>query len=113
MLLEVRHVSGIVPLVDSQRPDRRADPDQRIPRQQGTDLAYIRELADEVGYVFYIEPGPAPGANVAYWGPEIKVGVPQPALNIDMDAHTNVESLSFSFDNEQNGDPDGLLLRTS
>ena len=30
--------------------------------------------------------------------PEIKVGVPQSALNIDMDAHTNVESLSFSFD---------------
>jgi hypothetical protein len=26
------------------------------------------------------------------------VGVPQPALNIDMDALTNVESLSFSFD---------------
>ena len=24
--------------------------------------------------------------------------MPQPALNIDMDAHTNVESLSFSFD---------------
>ncbi|MBM4288377.1 MAG: hypothetical protein FJ135_09580, partial [Deltaproteobacteria bacterium] len=34
-------------------------------------------------------------------GPELKVGVPQPALNIDMDAHTNVESLSFSFDKEK------------
>jgi hypothetical protein len=51
-----------------------------------------------VGYVFYIEPGPAPGTNIAYFGPEIKVGVPQPALNVDMDALTNVESLSFSFD---------------
>ena len=36
--------------------------------------------------------------NIAYFGPEIKVGPPQPALNIDMDAHTNVESLNFSFD---------------
>ena len=27
------------------------------------------------GYVFYIEPGPVPGTNIAYWGPEIKVGV--------------------------------------
>jgi hypothetical protein len=53
-----------------------------------------------VGYVFYISPGPVPGANIAYWGPEIKVGVPQPALNINMDAHSNVESLSFSFDTE-------------
>jgi hypothetical protein len=48
--------------------------------------------------VFYIEPGEAPMTNVAYFGPEIKVGPPQPALNVDMDAHTNVESLSFSFD---------------
>ena len=43
--------------------------------------------------------------NVAYWGPQIKVGVPQPALNLDMDAHTNVESLSFSFDAEARSTP--------
>jgi hypothetical protein len=73
-------------------------PIERIPAQKGTDLAYIRELADMVGYVFYIEPGPVPGTNVGYFGPEIKIGVPQPALNVDMDALTNVESLSFSFD---------------
>jgi hypothetical protein len=73
-------------------------PIDRIPAQQGTDLAYIRQLAEKIGYVFYIEPGPAPGTNVAYFGPEIKIGVPQPALNVDMDAHTNVESLSFRFD---------------
>jgi hypothetical protein len=73
-------------------------PVERIPAQQGTDLAYVRQLADEVGHVFYIEPGEAPLTNVAYFGPEIKVGPPQPALNIDMDAHTNVESLDFSFD---------------
>jgi hypothetical protein len=73
-------------------------PIERIPAQQGTDLAYIQQLAGEVGYVFYIEPGPVPGTNVAYFGPLIKVGVPQPALNLDMDALTNVESLSFSFD---------------
>jgi hypothetical protein len=73
-------------------------PIDRIPAQQGTDLEYVRQLADEVGYVFYIEPGPVPGTNVAYFGPEIKIGVPQPALNLDMDALTNVESLSFSFD---------------
>ncbi len=73
-------------------------PIDKIPAQKGTDLAYIRQLAEDVGYVFYIEPGPAPGTNVAYFGPEIKIGVPQPALNVDMDALTNVESLNFSFD---------------
>ena len=73
-------------------------PIDKIPAQKGTDLAYIQEMARMVGYVFYIEPGPAPGTNIAYFGPEIKVGVPQPALNVDMDALTNVEDLSFSFD---------------
>ena len=73
-------------------------PIERIPAQQGTDLAYIRQLAEEVGHVFYIEPGEVPLTNIAYFGPEIKVGPPQSALNIDMDAHTNVESLNFSFD---------------
>lgn len=73
-------------------------PVNRIPTHQGTDLEYVNRLARNVGYVFYIEPGPAPGANIAYWGPEIKVGPPQPALNVNMDAHTNVESLNFSFD---------------
>ena len=73
-------------------------PIDKIPAQKGTDLAYIQELARQVGYVFYVEPGPAPGTNIAYFGPEIKLGVPQPALNLDMDALTNVESLLFSFD---------------
>lgn len=80
-------------------------PTTLIPRHKGTDLEYIEELAAQVGYVFYLEPGPAPGMNIAYWGPQIKVGVPQPALNINMDAHTNVESLSFRFDNDKNGIP--------
>lgn len=73
-------------------------PTSRIPVHQGTDLQYIKKLAEDVGYVFYIEPGPAPGTNKAYWGPELKVGPPQPALNLNMDMHTNVETLDFSFD---------------
>jgi hypothetical protein len=73
-------------------------PVDRVPAHEGTDLEYLKKMAEDVGYVFYVEPGPAPGTNVAYFGPELKVGVPQPALNLDMDAHTNVESMSFSFD---------------
>ena len=96
---------GIVPLV---LPSVLVDvvlPTERIDGQRGTDYAYINALAERVGYVFYLEPGPVPGASVAYWGPQIKVGVPQPALNINMDAHTNVLSLSFSFDNNKNAIP--------
>jgi hypothetical protein len=73
-------VFGMIPLViPSLFPDLPI-PVDRIPTHQGTDLAYVRRLASEVGYVFYVEPGPAPGTNIAYWGPEIKVGVPQPAV---------------------------------
>jgi hypothetical protein len=63
-----------------------------------SDLAWIKSAAEEVGYVFYIDPGPVPGTNVAYFGPEIRIGVPQPALNVDMDAETNVETLNFTYD---------------
>lgn len=83
-------VLGIVPLII---PSILVDviiPTARIPAHQGTDLAYIKELAERVGYVFYIEPGHRLGANIAYWGPQIKVGIPQPALNINMDAHLSL-----------------------
>jgi len=72
-------------------------PTERIPTQQGNDLEYVRQLAADVGYVFYIDPGPTPGVNTAYWGPEVKIGPPQPALNLNMDAHTNVEAINFNF----------------
>jgi hypothetical protein len=88
---------GIIPLVIPSVLIDIPIPTDRIPIQQGKDLEYIKSLADEVGYVFYLDPGPTPGTSVAYWGPEIKVGAPQPALNTNMDAHTNVESLSFNF----------------
>jgi hypothetical protein len=76
-------------------------PMESIPQQKGADLNYIKELANDVGYVFYMEPGPVPGISFAYWGPELRVGAPQPALNVDMDAHTNVESLNFRFDKKK------------
>jgi hypothetical protein len=63
-----------------------------------TDRAFIQRLAQQCGYVFYVEPGPLPMQSIAYFGPDIRLPVPQPALNVNMDAHTNVESLSFSLD---------------
>jgi len=91
---------GVIPLVIPSVLIDIPIPIQQIPRQQGKDLAYVRQLAEDVGYVFYIEPGPTPGTSIAYWGPEIKTGVPQSALNTDMDAQTNVESLSFTYNSE-------------
>jgi hypothetical protein len=98
LILAKYAVFGMIPMViPSLYPDVPI-PLESIPGQQGTDYQYVTELARQVGYVFYVDPGPVPGTNTAYWGPEVKTGVPQPALNVNMDAHTNVESLSFSFD---------------
>lgn len=74
------------------------NPLEEMPHQNGTDREYLKQLAGSCGYVFYVEPGPAPGANIAYFGPDFRIPAPQPALNVNMDAHTNVESLSFSLD---------------
>ena len=88
---------GIVPLVIPSVFQDIPIPVDRIPSHEGTDLAYINQLAADVGHTFYVDSGPLPGMNVAYWGPEIKAGTPQPALNTDMGPHTNVDSLGFSI----------------
>lgn len=62
-----------------------------------TDRAYLKYLADRYGYVFFVQPGPLPGQSIAYFGPDVNAPVPQPALSVNLDAASNVESLSFSL----------------
>jgi hypothetical protein len=90
-------IFGMIPLVIPSLFIDVPIPVEKIPVHQGTDLVYINKLAKDVGYTFYIEAGPVPGTNTAYWGPDIKVGIPQPALNGNFDSNTNVELLNFSF----------------
>ena len=100
LILAKYGVLGIVPLIIPSVLIDIPIPTDRIPVQKGKDLCYIRSLAEEVGYVFYVEPGPKPLESVAYWGPEIKVSRPQKALNINMDADTNIENVSCGFDSQ-------------
>ncbi len=92
---------GIIPKVVPSVLVSQPNPLNRIPKQRGTDLAHIRRMASQVGYVFYIENGFAPGQSFAYWGPQIKVGAVQPALTVNSDAANNVDGLSLSFDGMQ------------
>lgn len=89
---------GITPLVIPELFPQTPMPTQRIEFQKGTDLGYINELAKANGYVFYLDPGPAPGVSRAYFGPEVRIGVPQPALTVNSDAASNVDQMTFSFD---------------
>ncbi|WP_316754440.1 hypothetical protein [Streptomyces herbicida] len=87
-------VPAIVPSVFMVPPN----PLKEVPSHQGTDLAYVRQLAAQAGYLFFVEPGPEPGVNIAHWGPPDKLGLPQDPLLVNCDTASNVESLSFSFD---------------
>ena len=73
-------------------------PTSRHETQMATDFAYVTALARRCGYVFYVEPGPLPFSSIAYFGPDTRLPIPQAALSVNMDAHSNVDSLSFALD---------------
>lgn len=72
-------------------------PMDRVTTQSGTDLAFLEELAARVDYVFAVTPGPVPLTNIGYFGPQPRLGVPQPALTVNMGAETNVASINFQL----------------
>ena len=109
LLLAKYSVLGVVPKVVPNLSAFVSNPLERIPRQQGTDYAYIKGLAYRSGYDFYLEPGPTPGVSTAYWGPTIKAGQPQPALTTNFDGHNNVESLNIQFDGDKATLPIALI----
>ncbi|MCP3960736.1 MAG: hypothetical protein GY719_23070 [bacterium] len=89
---------GIVPQVIPPPAFEVPVPTDRVPVQRGTDLAYLQELAERFGYVFYLEPGPAPAMSLAYWGPPNRTGLPQPALSVNLGSSTNVTTIDFKND---------------
>jgi hypothetical protein len=74
-----------------------------IPKQNGTDYAYLQTLASRCGFVFYVRPGVVPNSNLAYFGPTgqpdliAKIFRP-PALSVNMGPQTNVNSVNFTYD---------------
>lgn len=97
---------GIIPVVVPEIFPQVKMPTEQTPSQKGTDLAYLNEIAKANGYVFYLDPGPAPGISRAYWGPEVRLGVPQPALTVNSDASSNVDQMTFSFDGTAREQPE-------
>jgi hypothetical protein len=76
-------------------------PTQKIPQQVGTDLKYIRKLAEDVGYVFMMQPGLVVGQSFGYWGPDLRAGEIQPAINFDMDVARDMSGGSGSVDTQE------------
>jgi hypothetical protein len=87
---------GLIPLVIPPLAIDFPVPVERIPVQQCTDYAFLKQMASRHGYVFFVTPGPAPLTSLAYWGPPPRLSFPQKALSVNMGAETNVEQINFS-----------------
>ena len=85
-------------------------PADRIPSQTAERPGHIEELAARHGYAAYIVPGPAPGVSTFYWGPPVRIGLPQPALSVNLGVETNVSGVSFGSDASMPIDVIGALL---
>ena len=83
---------GIVPMVIPPADMDPPLPVERVPTQHETDLRHLVTLAGRHGYVAYVIPGPVPGTSQFYWGPPVRIGLPQPALSVDLGPVTNVVS---------------------
>jgi phage protein D len=86
---------GLIPLVIPPLTLEVPLPTDRVPVQRATDLAYLQDMAQRHAYTFFVIPGPVIGTNTAYWGPPIRVGIPQRALTVDMGPDSNVDSLQI------------------
>jgi hypothetical protein len=87
---------GVVPVV-TPTADMPTSVESTPWQSRETDLACIKRLARQNGYVFYVEPLTI-GVNTAYFGPDVRLGVPQSALTVNMGAASNVISIQFSND---------------
>jgi hypothetical protein len=88
---------GLIPKVETPMGAEAPDPTERSAMQRGTDREYVQALARHYGFVFYVAPGPAPGTNVAYWGPPDRAAEVQPALSVNMGSASNVESIGIQY----------------
>lgn len=88
-------VYGLVPTIIPPLVAEVPLPMDRVTTQSGSDLAFLNELAQAADYIFTVTPGPAPGMNMGYFGPQPRLGLPQSALTINMGPDSNVSSINF------------------
>ena len=101
---------GVIPQVIPAVVDDPPLPTEQIPQQQGHRLP-VRPVtrARRRATCSTSSPGPTPGVSRAYWGPEIRVGVPQPALTTGMDALTQRRAAVVPLRPRGQEHPDRLL----
>ena len=103
---------GLRPAVE--QTTRRPRPTERHRTQSGPDLPFLRALASNNGFVFYVEPTSVPGVSTARWGPDDRPGREQEALRLNQGARTNVDRpVTFRFNALGPVEPVTLVARST
>lgn len=68
-------------------------------QQRGTDIRFLRRLAQRNGFDCYVQPQPQSGIDFGYFGPPKNIpGMQQAVLNVKMGAETNVSEFKIRYD---------------
>jgi hypothetical protein len=70
--------------------------------QRGTDIRFLKRLAQRNGFECYVQPEPLTGLDQGFFQPAATgPGVPQAVLNVNMGPETNVTGFQVSYDMTQ------------
>jgi hypothetical protein len=88
---------GIVPMVTASMPFNSDPTDMTM--QRGTDIRFLRRLAQRNGFECFVQPNPQTGLDLGYFGPPSNnPGTPEAVLNVKMGEQTNVTEFKIRYD---------------
>lgn len=66
--------------------------------QRGTDIRFLRQLAQRNGFDCYVQPEPVTGLDFGYFKPPDLFGLPQAVLNVGLGPQTNVLGFAVRYE---------------
>jgi phage protein D len=87
---------GFTPVVEATNYTR--DENDHTLTQRGTDIEFLRQLAERNGYECFVELNPSSGAVEGHFHPPRHDAQPQGVLTVNMGASTNVNRFAARFD---------------
>jgi phage protein D len=66
--------------------------------QRGTDIRFLRRLAQRSGFECYVQPEPLSGVEMGHFRPPQLAGLPQAVLNVNFGAESNVSDFKVSYE---------------
>jgi hypothetical protein len=88
---------GIMPRVSPSVPFNLDPTDMTV--QRGTDIRFLRRLAQRNGFECYVQPQAQTGIDFGYFGPPTNLpGMQETVLNVKMGAETNVSEFMIRYD---------------